>query len=112
MIVQAILNAQRHGLSLYAHGSQLDVSGDPSTIERLLPAIKAHKSEIINYLQSIPTDPLVRPCPICAGVDFIHGHRGGYFCTTCQPDARPGTLVWAGGTRRQEQPTRSPQYQP
>ncbi len=99
---QLILYADEHAVQMCDRGDKLDVSGDPSTIERLLPEIKVHKAEIINYLQNnIPTDPLVKPCPLCGGRSFIHGHRGGYFCLSCQPDVRPGKPIRAGGRRNQ-----------
>jgi hypothetical protein len=41
----------------------------------------------------------LKPCPLCHGRDFIHGHKGGYFCIICQPSARPGDPVKAGGYR-------------
>jgi len=54
---------------------------------------KDHKVEIIQFLTKPPIEPLLKPCPICKGRDFIHGHRGGYFCITCQPNVRPGIQV-------------------
>ncbi len=59
--------------------------------------VKRYKAEIIYLLlDQIPTEPLLKPCPICHGRYFIHGSRGGYFCTICQPDAKPGKPVKAG----------------
>lgn len=59
--------------------------------------VKRHKPEIISLLLEPPTEPLLKPCSICGERDFIHGSAGGYFCITCQPAAKPGIPVRAGG---------------
>ncbi len=40
----------------------------------------------------------LKPCPICGGRDFIHGHEGGFFCISCQPGIE-GLPVLALGYR-------------
>jgi len=74
--------------------------------------IKQNKPEIITWLrkeQAAPSKPRVvdelKPCPLCGGRSFIHGHRGGFFCVSCQPSIK-GEPVRAGGTGWQEQPVR------
>ena len=64
--------------------------------------VKRHKTEIIHLLlDETPAEPLLKPCSICGGLDFVHGHDGGFFCITCQPNARPGVSVRAGSTRQE-----------
>ena len=60
--------------------------------------VKSHKTEIIQLLIKPPTEPNLKPCPLCKGLDFIHGHNGCYFCINCQPEHK-GTSVKAGGKR-------------
>ena len=72
-------------------------------------AIRGNKAEIISLLGAQSGLPSIntmleivsglKPCPLCHGRDFIHGHKGGYFCIICQPSARPGDPVKAGGYR-------------
>ena len=59
--------------------------------------VKKHKPEIIHLLLEPPTEPLLKPCSICGERNFIHGHAGGYYCVSCQPNARPGVSVRADG---------------
>ncbi len=78
----------------------------PSTARQQL---REHRAEIIQLLsrqgqdssctaeEEIPVLLELNPCCLCGGVDFIHGHKGGFFCCECQPDARPGKRVKAGG---------------
>ena len=51
---------------------------------------KAPKPEKLKFL---------KPCPICGGRDFIHGHKGGFFCISCQPGIE-GLPVLALGYRK------------
>ncbi len=44
----------------------------------------------------------LKPCPLCNGRNFIHGHKGGFFCEVCQPGARPGQAVRAEGKPRKQ----------
>ena len=74
-----------------------------------VPLVRENKAEIIQLLnrqgqnsscpaeETVPIIPELKPCCLCGGVDFIHGHKGGFFCCECQPDARPGKRVKAGG---------------
>lgn len=42
----------------------------------------------------------LRPCPVCAGRDFIYGTNGGFFCVVCQPGI-VGHPITAAGPERQ-----------
>ncbi|HHD64639.1 MAG TPA: hypothetical protein ENK96_09825 [Desulfobulbaceae bacterium] len=44
----------------------------------------------------------LKPCPICGGCDFIHGHEGGFFCISCQPGIE-GLPVRALGCRKPQE---------
>jgi len=74
----------------------------------LATMVRAYKLELLEELRqqtmgedenqkAAPVEPLLKLCCICGGVDFIHGHKGGFFCCECQPDAHPGERVKAGG---------------
>ncbi len=58
---------------------------------------EVEKSDIVTELI-----PNLKPCIICNGLDFIHGHHGGYYCKVCQPAVRLGVLVRAGTKRRRK----------
>lgn len=65
--------------------------------------VKRHKADIIQLLlESSPVEPLLKPCPICFGREFVHRTAGGYYCTTCQPNAGLGQPVQAGSIRRKK----------
>lgn len=74
----------------------LEISGNRQAIDNLLPEIRPLKAEIISFLMQPPVETLLKPCPICQGRDFVHGHKGGFFCIECQPGARPADPVRAG----------------
>lgn len=50
------------------------------------------KSEKLSFL---------KPCPICAGRNFVLGAQGGFFCAVCQPEI-PGQPVEATGPDREK----------
>jgi len=85
MTAQEVLSmAELHGVTVVLNGKDvLDLSGTKPAIEKVIMPVKMHKDEIIAYLQSV--EPLLKPCPLCHGRDFILGIRGGYFCVNCQP---------------------------
>lgn len=43
----------------------------------------------------------LRPCPLCAGRNFVLGSQGGFFCAVCQP-GMPGQPVEATGRGREK----------
>ena len=95
MTAQEVLSlAESYGVTVVLNGKDvLDLSGTQHAIEKVIMPVKMHKNEIIAYLQAI--EPLLKPCPLCHGRDFIHGTGGGYFCVNCQP-GQHGELVKAG----------------
>jgi len=44
---------------------------------------KKYKTEIIQFLIKPSIESFLIPCPICDGTNFLHGHRGGFFCIDC-----------------------------
>ena len=95
MTAQEVLSlAESYGVTVVLNGKDvLDLSGTQHAIEKVITDIRRCKKEIIACLQSV--EPLLKPCPLCHGRDFIHGIRGGYFCIVCQP-GQNGDLVKAG----------------
>jgi len=72
------------------------VRGEKRSVSHLIDIVQANKTELVGFLQSDVVEPTLKPCPLCHGVDFIHGHDGGYFCRICQPDFPSGVPVRAG----------------
>ena len=66
----------------------------PTKANRPVPTSKNRKSkpkpEKLKFL---------KPCPICAGREFTHGKKGGFFCNFCQPGI-DGHRVVALGYRK------------
>ena len=92
--------AERAGVSItLSQPDSIKASGKQKRVNQLLPVIRNNKAELIRFLQQPPVEPDLKPCPICKGIDFVHGDKGGYYCTVCQPDARSGVFVGAGGNR-------------
>ncbi len=73
MTAQEVLSlAESYGVTVVLNGKDvLDLSGTQHAIEKVIMPVKMHKNEIIAYLQAI--EPLLKPCPLCHGRDFIHG---------------------------------------
>ncbi|HHL33968.1 MAG TPA: hypothetical protein ENJ30_06350 [Desulfobulbaceae bacterium] len=85
--------AELHGVTVVLKDKDvLTLSGTQHAVERVITDIRRRKKEIIACLQAV--EPLLKPCPLCHGRDFIHGIRGGYFCIVCQP-GQHGELVKA-----------------
>ena len=72
------------------------VRGEKRSVDHFINIVQANKAELVGVLQSGVVEPSLKPCPICHGVDFIHGNDGGYFCRICQPDSPSGVPVRAG----------------
>ncbi len=72
------------------------VRGEKLSVGHLIDIVQANKAELVEFLQSGVIEPSLNPCPICHGVDFIHGNDGGYFCKVCQPNFPSGVPVRAG----------------
>jgi len=89
-------------------GKTLRVVGASKLDSSTRQYIKTHKGKIISFLQQTPMkqipanlsiiEPNLKPCPLCKGLNFIHGQNGGYFCINCQPGHK-GTSVKAVGKR-------------
>lgn len=72
------------------------VRGGKLSVGHLIDIVQANKAELVEFLQSGVVEPSLKPCPICHGVDFVHGNDGGYFCRICQIDSASGVPVRAG----------------
>ncbi len=92
--------AERAGVSIIiSQSGGIKASGKQKRVNQLIPIIRSNKTELLKFLQPPPVEPNLKPCPICDGIDFVHGDKGGYYCKVCQLDARPGIFVIAGGNR-------------
>ena len=49
----------RAGIRIEVQGDKLDVEGPDAALERFIPAIKAHKAEILKYLGPDPVDGIL-----------------------------------------------------
>jgi len=98
--VEILKKAGRAGVSVaISHTDRIKVSGPQKRVDQFIPVLLDNKAALIMFLQQIPVEPALMSCPMCNSLNFIHGHRGGYYCMVCQPDARPGIPVKAGRYR-------------
>ncbi len=98
--VEILINAGRAGVGIAVNqAGKILASGLKKQVDQFVPIFADNKAALLIFLQQAPVEPVLKPCPICNGLNFIHGHKGGYYCVVCQPDARPGLSVKAGGYR-------------
>jgi len=79
------------GLTITRQSNNLLATPRARLTDEARALIREHKAALLALCS--PTPPTMptgvvdwlHPCPICQGVIFNEGVRGGYFCPVCQP---------------------------
>lgn len=78
----------------------INLHGKKKAVQNIVDKLKGRKQELVDFLLNMPVEKNLHPCPLCGGSFFLHGNQDGYFCTRCQPNVRPGSLVKAGQAKK------------